>query len=516
MILLNIFLVILFLLLLREAIIFNRIQFYKNQNIKLVRYFPFFSNLIKFNKNRSKGKDVYEEQRTRYQNIPKGEHLYVSNNYVSPCCNIIPISSEAVQEFFKIETLYTKKSGAFKTFNFLGFFFKNGKVVEEGRATFGKIFHIENLKKIMIPIRRIVRTHVKKIEKYIKENQNFEEKNPAIFLKLKEDFFMPMFNDISNAVILGENNDKYIEKFEGFCVSEMVKVMFNNYNKFALNPLNQLSFGFAEKLNLLKEVRECKKYKKALKEILKKEYRRRVNLNGETDENNILDIAIKKNKQEENSKKMEIDDITDLMELFKLAASDTSFHGSSSMLTLLSLEKNEKYQKELVNEISAFFGNLKLKNKDDNYSFEDIDNLPYLAAVVKETMRLIPPAPASGSRKVIKDFKLKGYNIKKGDRIIIFFLGLAMNSGIFEEPNEFKVERFLGENKKKIPYYNNIPFSSGKRGCLGQTLGELMLKIIAVEFLRVFEFSTKKDYEMKLGLNPLYGVTNCVLGMKLR
>ena len=57
--------------------------------------------------------------------------------------------------------------------------------------------------------------------------------------------------------------------------------------------------------------------------------------------------------------------------------------------------------------------------------------------------------------------------IEKGTPVVIPVAGIHKDPDFFEEPNEFKPERFIGDNKEKIVKYSFLPFGEGPRACLG-------------------------------------------------
>ncbi|XVE96518.1 hypothetical protein REPUB_Repub02eG0229500 [Reevesia pubescens] len=92
----------------------------------------------------------------------------------------------------------------------------------------------------------------------------------------------------------------------------------------------------------------------------------------------------------------------------------------------------------------------------------DVDKLPYLQAVIKETLRLHPAIPLLLPRNAIQDTNYLGYLIPKETRIFVNVWAIGRDPESWEDPLTFKPERFLGT---KIDYkgqnFELIPFGSG-------------------------------------------------------
>ncbi|TXG58360.1 hypothetical protein EZV62_016189 [Acer yangbiense] len=138
----------------------------------------------------------------------------------------------------------------------------------------------------------------------------------------------------------------------------------------------------------------------------------------------------------------------------------------------------------------------------------DIENLPYLRAVVKETMRLHPPIPLLVPRRAIEDTNFQGYHIPKNTQVLINVWAIGRDPDVWDEPWSFKPERFLGS---KIDYkghnYEFIPFGAGRRMCAGVPLAQRMLHLILGSLLHHFDWQLganvckeKMDMKDRLGI----------------
>ncbi|XP_057799343.1 LOW QUALITY PROTEIN: sugiol synthase-like [Salvia miltiorrhiza] len=119
--------------------------------------------------------------------------------------------------------------------------------------------------------------------------------------------------------------------------------------------------------------------------------------------------------------------------------------------------------------------------------------LPYLQAVVKESMRLHPPGPLLLPRKAESDQVVNGYLIPKGTQVLINAWAMGRDSTIWNNPDAFQPERFL-DNKIdfKGQDYELIPFGSGRRVCPGMPLANRMLHTVTATLVHNFDWKLER------------------------
>lgn len=96
----------------------------------------------------------------------------------------------------------------------------------------------------------------------------------------------------------------------------------------------------------------------------------------------------------------------------------------------------------------------------------DLARLPYTLAVLKEAMRLYPPAYGL-TRLATRPVKVGGIALARGAIVVVNVLGMHHSTRYFSEPERFEPERFLGEAEQRIPRGAYLPFGAGPRICIG-------------------------------------------------
>ncbi|KAL2060699.1 hypothetical protein VTL71DRAFT_9340 [Oculimacula yallundae] len=132
-----------------------------------------------------------------------------------------------------------------------------------------------------------------------------------------------------------------------------------------------------------------------------------------------------------------------------------------------------------------------------------LNNIPYTTAVIKETLRLYPPA--STTRAGTKDFDLihNGTAYPTNETMVWINLHtIHRRPDLFPSPDEFIPERFLPPPHcwKEIPKHAYRPFEKGPRACIGQELAMLEMKIVLALTLRDFDISTQyEEWDRSMG-----------------
>jgi cytochrome P450 family 82 subfamily G polypeptide 1 len=130
----------------------------------------------------------------------------------------------------------------------------------------------------------------------------------------------------------------------------------------------------------------------------------------------------------------------------------------------------------------------------------DIKNLNYLRAIVKETLRLYPPGPLTGIREAMEDCNINGdCFVPKGTRLVINIWKLQRDPRVWENPSEFRPERFLtthAEVDVRGQNFEYLPFSFGRRSCPGIAYGLEVVHLALARVLQGFDIATVGGMEV--------------------
>jgi len=132
-------------------------------------------------------------------------------------------------------------------------------------------------------------------------------------------------------------------------------------------------------------------------------------------------------------------------------------------------------------------------------SIDDIQpqNLLYLTQVIKETLRLQPPAP-SVSRKTSEPMQAGDYIIPAGTNVDIVIWHIHRDPKIWPEPLTFDPDRFTAENMKTRSPYAFIPFSAGPRNCIGFRFAMMEMRFLIMYMIYNFTVTTEQTMGVEL------------------
>ncbi|XP_077233172.1 cytochrome P450 CYP82D47-like [Tasmannia lanceolata] len=146
--------------------------------------------------------------------------------------------------------------------------------------------------------------------------------------------------------------------------------------------------------------------------------------------------------------------------------------------------------------------------KDRQVDESDINNLVYLQAIIKETMRLYPAAPLNVPHSAIEDCQVDGYHVPAGTRIMVNLWKLQRDPRVWSDPLEFRPERFLTTHVDvdiRGQHFECIPFGSGRSSCPGISFALQVMHLALARLLHGFDMSTPSgapvDMSEGLGLN---------------
>lgn len=130
----------------------------------------------------------------------------------------------------------------------------------------------------------------------------------------------------------------------------------------------------------------------------------------------------------------------------------------------------------------------KLREQTQGLSIEETVKNQYINAVIKEGMRLYPPAWIS-DRVAMNDDQFGDYYYPKGTMIASFFFGMHHHESTWVDPYKFDPERFMPENESKTKQLAYHPFGAGPRSCIGNHFAMAEMALFLKSFIHKFDFT---------------------------
>ncbi|MDY7082705.1 MAG: cytochrome P450, partial [Halobacteria archaeon] len=127
----------------------------------------------------------------------------------------------------------------------------------------------------------------------------------------------------------------------------------------------------------------------------------------------------------------------------------------------------------------------------------DLKDLDYTEKVIKESMRLYPPVHEI-RRQPLEDVEMGGFTIPEGSVVSMPQWVVHRKGEFYDEPDEFRPERWDGDFESEIPDYAYYPFGGGPRRCIGYRFAmieiQIMVSMISQKYR--FDYVGKKPFEL--------------------
>ncbi|CAK9275169.1 unnamed protein product [Sphagnum jensenii] len=142
----------------------------------------------------------------------------------------------------------------------------------------------------------------------------------------------------------------------------------------------------------------------------------------------------------------------------------------------------------------------------------DLQHLPYLQAILKETFRIHPPGPLMAPHRSIQPCQVEGYNLPINTQLFVNLWAIGRDPNIWEKPLEFDPDRFMQHPEIDVHGHNFelLPFGSGRRACPGRPLGILFAQIVLANLLQSFDWTLPPNLQeepMKLDMSETFCLT---------
>eukprot|EP00930_Biecheleria_cincta_P000487 TRINITY_DN10105_c0_g1_i1.p1 TRINITY_DN10105_c0_g1~~TRINITY_DN10105_c0_g1_i1.p1 ORF type:complete len:469 (+),score=89.60 TRINITY_DN10105_c0_g1_i1:81-1487(+) len=198
--------------------------------------------------------------------------------------------------------------------------------------------------------------------------------------------------------------------------------------------------------------------------------------------------------------------------LFLFAGHDTTSASLAWAFALLAEhpESQTRLHEELTAALSSSSGCSEAELLAEQVS--DPRALPFMGAVIRETLRLCPPAPMV-MRRTKFDEELGGYEVPAGTDLSLNIWCMQRDPAVFEEPDVFKPDRWLTTDAEKLKRMQDhwAPFMVGARSCIGQQFSMMEMRVVIATLVRRFtvELASQPQVRQRMLLLPSKVLLRC-------
>ncbi|KAL5975998.1 hypothetical protein ACLOJK_020328 [Asimina triloba] len=254
-------------------------------------------------------------------------------------------------------------------------------------------------------------------------------------------------------------------------------------------------FGYGKSLK-----RENERYVGMVEKILEEHERKRQqvededgeNTNGEEEEEDLVDILLK--ILEDDGIRYELTRPKIKTFLMDILGAGTETSAVAMQWALAELLNHPDIFRKAREEIDSVVGTNRLVQESD------VPSLRYIQAVVKETLRLHPPAPLD-LRLCRQDCTVAGFHIPQNTKLLVNAWSLGRDPEHWENPLEFQPERFLDSNGAcqntvdvKGQHFQLLPFGSGRRMCPGMPLALPLMQVTIASVVQCFDWMASEKH----------------------
>ncbi|KAM4097500.1 hypothetical protein ACJW30_07G004800 [Castanea mollissima] len=145
------------------------------------------------------------------------------------------------------------------------------------------------------------------------------------------------------------------------------------------------------------------------------------------------------------------------------------------------------------------------------WAMSELIKQPHLIKKATEELDRHPVAGILAPHLAIQDCDVAGYKIRKGTRVFINTWSIGRDPSIWDAPEEFRPERFMGKDiDVKGQNFELLPFGSGRRMCPGYSLGLKVVSSTLANMLHGFNWKLPDNMNCEeLSMDEVYGLTTC-------
>ncbi len=185
-------------------------------------------------------------------------------------------------------------------------------------------------------------------------------------------------------------------------------------------------------------------------------------------------------------------------EVMNLFAAGYEVTAHTLAFTLYLISQHPDVEARLLEEIDRVLGQRAITQgvAPKAIAIPDLEQMPYLEMVLKESMRLLPVTTVV-SRQAVENVSLNGYTLPKNSLVLFAPWTLHRCPEYFPNPLCFDPERFHRDRKDKIPKFAYLPFSAGPRICIGNALAMMQMRINLATILQSYRLTVAPGYQFE-------------------
>ncbi|KAF8885841.1 cytochrome P450 [Infundibulicybe gibba] len=191
-----------------------------------------------------------------------------------------------------------------------------------------------------------------------------------------------------------------------------------------------------------------------------------------------------------------------LHEAVVLIAAGSDTVGNTCTIGTFYILENKDVHQHLFEELKSVW-----PDRDSHITLETLEKLPYLTAVIKESLRMSHGVVTPLPRIVPNDTVIAGVHVPAGTSVAMGMTFMHNNPRVFPEPGQFRPERWLEPNARILESHL-VPFSKGPRSCIGVNLAWCELYLIFANVFRKLEMevhdTSARDLDFSAYLTPKY------------
>ncbi|XP_058754463.1 trimethyltridecatetraene synthase-like [Vicia villosa] len=327
----------------------------------------------------------------------------------------------------------------------------------------------------------------------------FNSKTKTILLK---DHLLALNLNIISRMVLGK---KYLQKTQNAIISSHeFRNMLDEF--FLLNGILNIGdfipwIHFLDLQGYVKRMKALsKKFDRFMEYVLEEHIERKKNVKDYVSKD-LVDVLLQLVEDPDLEVKIERDGVKAFTQ--DLIVGGTQSSTISVEWAISELIRKPEIFKKAIEELDRVIG------KDRWVEEKDMANLPYVYAIVKETMRLHPVSPMLIPREAREDCNIDGYDIPKGCLILVNTWTIARDSSVWDNPYEFMPERFHGKDiDVKGHDFELLPFGAGRRMCPGYSLGLKVIQSSLANLLHGFNWKLSGDVRKEgLNMDEIFGLS---------